>query len=344
MATAGRTGDSDLDRNALKELLEAAPFRFHFFQAVRLLERIAPERESPGGFVPLEKEAVRFAAHQSTAFPASEIQTLTFPEGKPPRMTVNFMGLTGPLGLLPLYYTEYIMERMRNKDYALRDFLDIFNHSAISLFYQAWKKYRFGVTNERVKHGPVSKQLLALVGLGTPGLGDRQGVNDDAFMYYAGLFSQHPRSAASLERVLADYFGVPVAVEQFAGAWYKLDRSSQSCLDESGRYTEMLGFGAVLGDEIWDQQSVVRIVLGPLSLSQYLDFLPTGTAWESLRSLVRFHSNDELDFDLQLVLRRDETPPCELGNLGEAAPRLGWTSWAKTKAMQRDPKETILRL
>jgi type VI secretion system protein ImpH len=344
MGTPGRASDPDLERTLLKELLAAEPFRFHFFQAVRLLERLAPERESVGRFVPVGNEVVRFSTHQSTSFPASEIQALSFPEGNPPRMTVNFMGLTGPLGLLTPYYTEYIMERMRRKDYTLRDFLDIFNHRSVSLFYQGWKKYRSSITNEKSKDNPLSNQLLALVGLGIPGLQGRQAVEDETFVYYAGLFSQHPRSAIALERILTDYFGVSATVEQFAGAWYKLDKISQSSLDESGRYTEMLGLGTVLGDEVWDQQSIVRIRLGPLTLSQYLDFLPTGTAWKPLRSLVQFYFNDQLDFEVQLVLRRDETPRCELGSPGEAAPRLGWTSWAKTNDMQRDPEETILRL
>jgi len=344
MATPGRSNDPDLELTQLKELLASEPFRFHFFQAVRLLERMDPEHESVGKFVPLANEVVRFSSHQTTTFPASEIQTLSFREGKPPKMTVNFMGLTGPLGLLSAYYTEYIIERVRRKDYALRDFLDIFNHRAISLFYQGWKKYRSNITQKNVGPNQLSSQLLALVGLGTPGLQGRQAVEDETFVHYAGLFSQHPRSALALEQILSDYFGVAVAVEQFAGAWYKLDRSSQSSLDDSGGSTGMLGFGAVLGDEVWDQQSVVRIRMGPLSLSQYLDLLPTGTAWEPLRSLVKFYFNDQLDFEVQLVLRSDETPRCELGSMDVNAPRLGWTTWAKTNEMERNPEETILRL
>jgi type VI secretion system protein ImpH len=344
MATPGRASDSDLERAALKKAVEDGHFRFHFFQAVRLLESFAPERKSVGAYASPHEEVVRFSAHQTTAFPASEIQAISFPEGKPARMTVNFMGLTGPQGLLSLYYTEYLMQRMRRKDHCLREFLDIFNHRAVSLFYRAWEKYRFGAAYERGERDPLSQQLLALVGLGTQGLQDRQQVADDAFLYYAGLFAQQPRSATALQQIIGDYFQVPVAVEQFAGAWYRLDRKSQTWLNESGSYTEVLGFGTVLGDEVWDQQSVVRIKLGPLPLTQYLDFLPTGSAWEPLRALVKFYFNDQLDFELQLVLRRDETPGCELGSEGAAAPRLGWVTWAKTAPLGRDPGETLLKL
>ncbi len=344
MATPGRASDPDVERAVLRPLLEEEPFRFHFFQAVHLLERLAPQRECVGKFVAPGKEVVRFAAHQTTAFPASEIQALTLADDKPARMTVNFMGLTGPLGLLSLYYTEYLMQRVRSKDYALRDFLDLFNHRAISLFYQAWRKYRLGPAYERGEDDPLTPRVMALVGLGTPGLEKRQVVEDEALLYYAGLFGQQPRSAAALEQIIGDYFDVPVAVEQFAGAWYRLDRNSQTQLNDGGNYTEVLGFGAILGDEVWDQQSVVRIRIGPLPLDRYLSFLPTGSAWEPLRGLVKFYSNDQLDFELQLILQREDTPRCQLGDSGCTAPRLGWVTWAKTAPLNRDPGETVLKL
>jgi hypothetical protein len=39
-------------------------------------------------------------------------------------MRVNFMGVIGPQGLLPIYYTELVIDRLRAKDRTLRDFLD----------------------------------------------------------------------------------------------------------------------------------------------------------------------------------------------------------------------------
>ncbi len=99
-----------------------------------------------------------------------------------------------------------------------------------------------------------------------------------------------------------------------------------------------------MGDEIWDPQSRVRVVVGPLTLRQYLDFLPSGTAYRPLRALVRFYAGDELDFEAQLILKREEVPGCELGGTGETAPQLGWVTWSRTREMEYNPSETILQL
>jgi len=153
----------------------------------------------------------------------------------------------------------------------------------------------------------------------------------------------HSRSAAVLERVLADYFDIDVEVEQFVGAWSGLSASDLCRFERGLTVSEQLGGGAIVGDEIWNQQSGVRIKLGPLEFQQYLDFLPSGTAYESLWSLTKFVSRGELDFEFQLILKREDVPPCELGSDEAAGPRLGWTSWAKTRPMGEHASDTILR-
>ncbi|HLJ13774.1 MAG TPA: type VI secretion system baseplate subunit TssG [Bryobacteraceae bacterium] len=344
---AATSGTQDLTitaYGAVERLLREVPFEFRFFQAVRLLERVMPERAPVGRFVSPSREVVRFAANPSSAFPASQIQTIQWRESAMPVMVVNFMGLTGPMGILPLYYTELIVERLRSKDRTFANFLDIFNHRLISLFYQAWEKYRFAIAYERGERDRFSHHLLDLIGLGTKGLQNRQAVPDDALLFYSGLLSLHARSAAGLRQLIWDYFDVPVEIEQLVGAWYKLDESTQCCFDKGNSYSEQLGVGAIVGDEIWDQQSGVRVRLGPLTLSQYLDFLPTGSAYQPLRGLLRFFAGDEIGFEAQLVLKRDEVPSCKLGDVTEQAPRLGWLSWTKTAPITRDPSDTILRV
>jgi type VI secretion system protein ImpH len=258
-------------------------------------------------------------------------------------MKVNFMGITGPSGVLPYCYTELILERLRARDPALEAFLDIFNHRMISFFYRAWEKYRFPATYYR-GDDIFTHHLLDLIGLGTPGLKDRQSVPDNALLHYTALVGGHARSAEALETILNGYFEVPAEVEQFAGAWYRLDPSSQCSMTDEGDDSEKLGAGVVVGDEIWDQQSRVRISLGPLSLEQYSSFLPGGSAHEPLKALVRFFSNDELDFEVRLILEREQVPKCEVGGEDESAPRLGWVSWLKSVPLDHHPGDTILNL
>ena len=254
------------------------------------------------------------------------------------------MGLTGPVGVLPLYYTSLLAERTRSGDRSAVDFFDIFNHRIISLFYLAWEKYRFSVAYEREGLDPFSHHLMDLIGLGTPGLQDRLPIPDDSLLYYSGLLAQHPRSAVALRNLLCDYFEVPVEVEQFAGGWYPLDRNTQTALQGGLGESEQLGRGAVVGDEVWDQTARVRIRIGPLSLAQYQDFLPQGSAYNPLRALTNLFSNGEFDFEINLILDRRDVPPCELGAEGDKAPQLGWVTWIRTREMKEDASETILQL
>jgi len=353
VATTSRTSDPPISAIApainaiapdVAARLRAEPFCFEFFQAVRLLERMFPDRMAVGEFARPGDEVVQFRAHPSLSFPASEIQSLTDGNAGQPAMAVNFMGLIGPSGALPLHYTELIIARIAARDHTLEDFFDIFHHRIISLFYQAWLKYRFQFRLERGEFDAFSHYLRDLVGLGTQGLQDRQALADDSLLYYSGLLSQQPRSATALRLLLSDYFQAPVDIEQFVGAWYHLDEEAQCCFEKGSAETRQLGVGAVVGDEIWEPQARVRIVIGPLTLSRYLDFLPTGTAYAPLRAITRLFSGEEIDFEVQLILDRRETPHCELGAEGETAPLLGFLSWAKSKPIDRDPADTILQL
>ena len=107
----------------------------------------------------------------------------------------------------------------------------------------------------------------------------------------------------------------------------------------------MLGLGAVVGDEIWDQESRVRLKLGPLTQAEYRNFLPTGTAWPALKAMLRSFCGNDLEFEIQLILRREEVPALELRSPEEGALCLGWHTWLKSRPeFDRDPGDTILLL
>jgi len=344
MASESRMEDSALAQVELEREILEDPTSFGFFQAVRVLERLFPDRGRVGEFADPAEEVARFSVNTSIAFPASEIQTLDIePDGKL-KLTVNFLGLTGPLGILPLYYSLLVAERSRARDRAMRDFLDIFNHRFVSLFYRAWERNRFAITYERGQADRVTEHLSDLLGLGTAGVQDLYSVPDETLVFFSGLLGMQGRPAAALERLLEDYFGVPVEVEQFVGGWYPIAADTQCALGDEATASSQLGVGAVVGDEIWDQQARVRLRLGPLTRRQYDDFLPEGAAHEALCTVTRLFSEGRFDFEAQLVLLGDEVPGCVLGAEGEAATPLGWTTWIRSGPFSRDADETVLNL
>jgi type VI secretion system protein ImpH len=351
MATASGAPDAPLTTAAkaaewaeLERDLRENPGEFDFFQAVRLLHLLFPDRAPLGTFTRPGREPARFAVNTELAFPPSQIKGIDWSQD-PPAVKVNFMGLTGPMGVLPYSYSELIAERLRAKDHTLAAFFDIFNHRAISLFYQAWEKHRFSVVFERTGEDRLSHYLLSLIGLGTAGLQGRLQVPDQALLFYAGLLALEPRSAVALEAILGDYFGVRVEVEQFVGSWQELAPSDCCALEDGEGFNAQLGKTAVVGDAIWDEQSRIRVTLGPLSRERYLEFLPGGPAADALRTLVAFFCNDEIEVEFQLVLERDDVPACELGKEGEDGPRLGWFTWMKSRPdFDRDPRDTLLLL
>jgi Uncharacterized protein conserved in bacteria len=63
-------------KKPLNELLLEEPYRFEFFQAVRVFEKMFPEKGSVGGTTLPASESVRFRSRVAFDFPASEIQEI----------------------------------------------------------------------------------------------------------------------------------------------------------------------------------------------------------------------------------------------------------------------------
>jgi len=356
-ALDGAVFASDIDdagyaRGRMLRALEEEPTAFAFYQMVRVLSRLHPERARTGHWSDPSQEVARFHASTSLGFPASEIEEMTIPPGfgagsPPADITVNFFGLTGPQGVLPHVYSEHASYRARARDTAFRDFLDIFNHRAISLLFRAWEKNNAAVAHESGSEDRLFDHLLDLAGMGTGGLRNRLPIRDEAVAFFSGLLATRARPADGLARIIGDYFDVPASVEQFIGEWRQLDSGGQAELGLEGD-AGRLGFG-VVGDAVWDPQARVRVRLGPLTREQFESFVPGGSAHEALKALARLYADDIVGVDAQLVLTRREVRPCVLDVPSSApgarrGPGLGRGTWLASRPLSRDPDETTLRL
>jgi type VI secretion system protein ImpH len=336
--------------------------RFEFFQAVRLLEwsrSDGDEHVAVGYDFEPSDEPVRFRAHASQGFPSSAITALrpgldVNDAGRPERpaeMTVSFMGLTGPQGVLPDHYTRLVIDRMQDNDHAMREFFDLFNHRFISMFHRAWAKYRLFIEYERTARigqnqvGPITQAFFCLIGFGTPHLRGRLEIDDETLLYFAGHMAMYRPIALSLELVLCEYFRTAIELQQFYGQWLAISQYEQSRLPALGAASSMnqLGMSAMLGRRIWDVQSKFRVRIGPLDYSQFRSFLPTGQSFVKLCQLVRLYVGPEYDFDVQLTLLASEVPRCRLGGDGSDGSHLGWNTWLCSLAMPQNADHAVLR-
>lgn len=315
------------------QALSERPWDFAFFQAVRLMYRAHGLPPRLGASTP---DRLRFAAPPSLSFPPGEIAGLTTGDDGRATLAVNFLGLTGPSGVLPRHYTEWLIARRQLRDPAARDFLDLFNHRLIGLFWRAWAKHRIDVNREFDTGLGVLRYVYDLVGVGTPALYARvktdtpatprpaasPGLPGAALGYFSGLIAQRPHGSASIARVVADVTGAEVAVTGCHGTLQPVPHADRTRL---GCRAHALGASCVLGSVLWDRQTTLRVRIGPLDRARFESLLPCGALLASMVELLRFLTGLALDLHVKLALRAADVSPARLG--GSDAARLGWNTW-----------------
>jgi type VI secretion system protein ImpH len=350
--------------NSVIERLFERPEQFSVFQAVRWLERWMAREEGVGGKEVLSKR-IAFRNSLSLAFPPSEMAEFkllraTEAEGAAAtasdtevnaipthsrqvaqvQITPAFMGLLGAGGALPNFYTELLAQREQaTRDDAPRAFLDLFQHRAMVLAYQAWRKHRLHVQFESDRRNRFLPLVLALAGVGQGALRDRMGaaqggVADDAAAFYAGALQRRTVSAVTLRQVVSHYFEVPVQLDEFVGRWFELPVENQSRL---GLANGTLGGGAVMGERVWQRDLRLRLTLGPMPLKKYSRFLPGSPGERALKELLTLMTGVSLEYEVRLRLRAEDVRSTTLGTgLGG---RLGWDSYLVTQAQTQDRQD-----
>lgn len=331
--------------------LQESPRTFEFMQVVRLLQSALAEDKSGGQHQSeldylRNLEFLRFSATPSLSFPDVEVEGIAGDGSNGPRrVSVNFLGLTGPSGVLPRHYTFKVMHQLREGDSELADFFDLFNHRLVTLFFQAAKKYR-AIEQIESRHwecrdglDAVTFALLSIVGFGTEDLRDRLSVADDLFLHFAGHYQRRPGNPSALQSILSAVTKASVRVIQFQGRWLALEPEIQTQFraDQPARINVQLGRGAIAGSRVWDVESKFRIRIGPLNYASFRSLIPSGADMLRIGQIVRTYVGIELDFDMQLILKRSEVPPCKL----DGTLQLGWNTWSLTRQPAEDVDDAI---
>ena len=332
-------GKSGVSKNAVDFGFLENPTGLDFFQAARKVECAVPTKPRIGHGTRSADDPIQFGQEPSLAFASSTLHSYQRPNilGQR-RLMVNFFGLLGPQGPLPLHLTEYIHDRELNHyDHTLARFLDIFNHRMISLFYRAWACNRQTVSHDRPHEDRFSNFIGSLIGIGTDALRNRDDVPDMAKLHFSGHLACQTRHAEGLRVILQQYFGIPVTIQEFIGQWITLPEMYRCRLGQS-LDTGSLGVNTVVGSQVWDCQQKFKIALGPMSLKDYERMLPGGKSFAQLKSWVRNYAGDALNWELQLILKASEVPSVRLGEVG----RLGWTTWLRSQPFENDVEDMVI--
>ncbi len=328
------------DPVALEALLETSAHRMDFFQVLRLLENAHPERPRIGTSLRPRDDAVRFGQDPSLSFHANSLERYKRASGNSQaRLAVNFIGLTGANGALPIHLTEYVRDRARNAgDPTLMAFLDVFHHRMVSLFYRARATAEPAISFDRAQSDRFSNYIGSMFGIGSPALRERDAVTDFAKLHFAGLLASKARPASGLVSVLSEYFKVPVEMEQFVGHWMRLPPDSQSRMSrhEDGN---RLGISTVLGSKVWDSQTKFRLSIGPLGYDDYQRMLPGGESMQRLKAWVRNYVGDAFDWDVRLILKKEEVPPLKMGG----STRVGYSTWLTSTKPTSDKNQLVAK-
>lgn len=337
MATVTRRSNYSLESQLYHETYD-----FEFSQAIRIFEALSPEATSFGeGDDPL-KEALQVQSRLTLSVSSSDLCSVSssLKGDKRPVLTVNFLGIAGIQGPLPVPYTELVIDRVRQKDHSARDFLDIFNHRLVSFWHRIRKKAVLGMQQIPPEDTNAGKTFLDLLGLNSPFLRHKLRVPDRSLLSFTPLFWQRNKSTAGLQQLLKSYFKTEVHIQELQGHWRQALPEDLTLIGNiKGQYNS-LGRSTIVGKRSWDQAAGIRIFLKQLGWKKYLTHLPGQHGHAALASLTTFYAGIEQKFSFYAAVKHAEIPTIHLGK--EA--RLGQTTWLTRGGGQGFCQDPVMRL
>ena len=357
MASQNRQSTTDLTPDsALLKKIQNAPWRYDFFQLIRILEHYredadpgrhasthnnqakAASNSAPvGSFYPPHEEPVRFSMNPSMSFKSASVSSLNrggadqIAHNKQWQVEVNFWGLVGSKGVLPFHYRELVLQRLRSKDVAMKHFFDIFDHRSLSLFYRAWKKYRVAIIFEahqrldpKYNRDRYNEMIRGLLGLAS---------KPDANFYQpggaelncAGLISRRICSPAALTQAIKQQFGLAVQILPYQGQWQAMPEDVQTRTGSLQGRNHILGQQAILGEKTWSIQNRFTVQIQDIDYDRFIKLVSGTEMLRSMYSLIRTMAGVALDFDLSLEVQQRKLPTSRLAD-AHTPPLLGWNT------------------
>ncbi|OSQ42978.1 type VI secretion system baseplate subunit TssG [Thalassospira sp. MCCC 1A01428] len=306
--------------------LKANPQRYSFFRAVEILLKASGQQVEERALQTQRVEDLIFRVAPGLGFPASDVVSLrpVDEDGdcRELEMTVSFLGLHGPSSPLPSHMLE-TAAWSEGEEGVQQAFNDFFSNRLVWLFYLIWRKYRYYVRYHAGASDQFSDWMFSLIGIGGDESRGKADVPWAKLLTYLGVVAGRVRSAEMVSGVIAHAFSLPdVSIRQLELRKVEIPQDQRARM---GATNMSLGQDFVIGRFVEDRAGKFTVVLKNLTFERFRDFLPSGKDFARLKELVEFLLKDQLAYDVELNLQRNEVPAFKLGCPRTAS--LGWTTF-----------------
>jgi type VI secretion system ImpH/TssG family protein len=298
--------------------------RYGLFPLLRGLEARARDRGLPriGASRLPEQNVADLVQVPTLTFPGATLESIALRRDRP-EVEGYWLGLTGPMGPLPIHLTELASyERRYGKARPFGRFLDLLAGRMLQFFYRAWAESQPAAQADRPDEDAFARYVAVLSG-------SQEGVRSGALfsrlgrLHYAAVFASR-RSAVSIEDALSHLLGLTVRLLPFRPSLRDIEPGDRTRL---GAIFNSLGGDAVAGGRVYGVSDSFRVVLRAATFREYEDFLPTGRRFMIAAEALDAFAPSHLQWDIELELDEREARPTRL----DGRARLGWTSWAAPK-------------
>ncbi len=332
MAVAGGPPSDHL--NYFRRVAEVVR-KYEFFALLRWGETRAPALPRIGRSL-LPSQNVADLAHGSTLdFPGATLDGVEFTLSGRARIRSVFLGLTGPMGPLPLHLTEFAQYEQRYaRSRPFGRFLDLLTDRFLQYFFRAWADTQPAVHADRKDDDRFADYLTWLSGA-RAGVPPGAALPLRARLPYLGIYISK-RSPSAIQDCLVHLLKVRAGIQEFIARWRTIVPQDRTRIGRQGAFN-VLGQGAVLGRRVNVVDDTFRVTLDLADMREYGDYLPSGAKFALAREALDALAPSHLDWEIELHIDERKVTRAAL----DGATALGWTSWLQPQGrptLRRDAR------
>jgi type VI secretion system protein ImpH len=271
-----------------------------FVQLMRQVNNRLPETE------------VRFLQNTNLQFPKHEVSNIKLTsENQQLDIVTNFLGLLGATGALPVHYTEDVLHQLKAKNYAQKEFYDIFHQRIIELFYAADQVLAPIIDADAVnilqsEQSAIQQYLCDLLGV------DYQ-LNTPALQHNS-FYSNPTPSAAKLEQILQANTLLNIEVQQGIHKTEVIPEKYRNNIGHINSQNMRLNDNFVIGDRARFDHVYFSITI---LAENFVDFVRLKRDKKIIKTInlhARSYCANALKFTVNIYLQKQLIQPMNLNN------------------------------